>query len=123
MEPEFLKGLRAGQRVTVTIRSSSSAPQGIAEVSNLSGSCGPGTYPTTYFKTYAFDVVADGEASWTNSGGVVVQSVAGMEVSEDIRDQVATPLIEVDGKRVSLRCETPAAVHWHSMVDHSGCLG
>ena len=120
--PVSISGLRAGQRVTVTIRSSSSAPQGIAEVSNLSGSCGPGTYPTTYFKTYAFDVVADGEASWTNSGGVVVQSVAVMEVSEDIREQVATPLIEVDGKRVSLSCETPDAVLWYSMVDHAGVL-
>ena len=120
--PVSIPGLQAGQRVTVAIKSSSSAPQGIAQLNNLSGSYGPDTYPSTYFKTYGFDVVADGEVSWTNSGGVVVQSVAVLRVKEDQREQVATPLIKVEGKQVSLSCETPDAVLWYSLVDHAEVL-
>jgi IS4 transposase len=54
------------------------------------------------------NLAADTE-HWTNSGVVVVQSVTVLEESEDLREQVATPLIEVEGKQVSLSCETPDA--------------
>lgn len=120
--PITIPDLKAGQKVDVTIKSSSSASQGIASVSNLKGSYGEGTYPATYFKTYTFEVIADGNVSWTNSGGVVIQSVAVFNVKEDIREQVITPKISVDNKLVSMSCETPGSFIVYSLVDHGEVL-
>ena len=57
--PVGISGLKAGQKVVVTMKSSSSAPQGIASVTNLEGEYGYDTYPSTYFKTYRFEVISD----------------------------------------------------------------
>ena len=115
--PVGISGLKAGQRVFVTIKSSSSAPQGIESVTNLRGECGYDTYPSTYFKTYNFEVIADGDVSWTNSGGVVVQSVGVLEEKADTREQTAMPVISVEGGLVTLSCATEGAQIWYSLVD------
>lgn len=120
--PVSIPGLKAGQRVVVTMKSSSSTAQGIAEVSNLSGEVGASTYPATYFKTYTFDVIEDGDVSWTNSGGVVIQRVGVLAMKADLRDSVATPVIRVDGRLVTLTCPTPGASIKYALVDHARVL-
>jgi len=120
--PITIPGLKAGQRVDITIKSSSSTPQGISAVTNLKGSYGEATYPATYFKTYSFEVISDGDVSWTNSGGVVVQSVGVFNVSADIREQVAVPVIITEGEKVSISCQTPGATIMYSLVDHGEVL-
>ncbi len=120
--PVTIPGLKAGQRVDITIKSSSSTPQGISAVTNLKGSYGEATYPATYFKTYTFEVISDGDVSWTNSGGVVVQSVGVFNVSADIREQVAVPVIITEGEKVSISCQTSGSVIMYSLVDHGEVL-
>lgn len=115
--PVGISGLKAGQKVVVTMKSSSSAPQGIASVTNLEGEYGYDTYPSTYFKTYRFEVISDGDVSWTNSGGIVVQSVGVLHENADAREQVATPEVSVDGRRIVMTCSTPDAAIWYSLVD------
>lgn len=122
LAPVSIPGLKAGQRVVVTMKSSSSTAQGIAEVSNLSGEVGPGTYPTTYYKTYEFEVISDGAVQWTNSGGVVIQQVGVLAVKGDLRDSVATPEIRVDEGLVTLTCATPGASIQYALVDHARVL-
>ena len=116
--PVTVVGTKAGQTVLVTIKSSSKNANGIASVSNLEGECGFDTYTSTTFKTYTFKVVADGDASFTNSGGVVIQSVGLLHISEDTRPQAKTPVISVDGATVSLSCETPDVKLYYSIVNH-----
>ena len=115
--PVGISGLKAGQKVVVTMKSSSTAAQGIASVTNLKGECGYDTYPTTYFKTYTFEVVSDGDVSWTNSGGIVVQSVGVLHENADTREQTATPEVSVEGRRIVMTCATPGATIWYSLVD------
>lgn len=116
--PITVQDVKAGQTVAVTIKSSSKNANGIESVSNLLGECGYDTYTSTTFKTYMFEVEADGEASFTNSGGVVVQSVGLLSVSEDTRPQVETPVIALEGNTVTLTSATEGSVIYYSIVDH-----
>ena len=120
--PITISNLKAGQVVSITVKSSSTASVGIKSVTNLLGEYGEDTYPTTYFKTYLFEVAADGDVSWTNSGGIVVQSVGVLEENADTREQVATPQIDVSGHNVTITCDTPDAQIWYSLVDRGTVL-
>ncbi len=115
-KPVTIRNLKKGQTVVIDIKSSSSSQQGIATVSNLEGKTGSDTYTTSAFKTYTFKVIADGDVSWTNSGGVVVKSVGVLE--ELGGETVETPVIEADGKLITITCPTPDAEIWYSLVDH-----
>ena len=120
--PITIPNLKKGQKVLVTIKSSSSTAQGIASVTNLHGICGEGSYTSTSFKTYNFEVIDDGDISWTNSGGVVVQSAGVLDEQSDANEKTATPQIIVNGKEISFSCETTDAIVWYSLVNHGDIL-
>ncbi len=115
--PITIPNLKAGQKVSVTVKSSSSAAVGIESVTNLIGEYGYDTYPANYFKTYLFEVVEDGDVSWTNSGGIVVQSVGVLQEHGDMRERVATPCISLSGRQVTISCDTPEATIYYSVVN------
>ena len=116
--PVTVVGAEAGQTVVVTLKSSSKNSMGISAVSNLSGEYGEDTYTPNAFKTYTFKVVKDGDASFTNSGGIVIQSIGLLSVSEDTRPKVETPTIAWDGSTVTLASATEGAVIYYSIVNH-----
>ncbi|MBQ7162085.1 MAG: hypothetical protein IJR64_00610 [Bacteroidales bacterium] len=128
--PHTLKGLKAGQKIEITLRSSSSSANGISAVDNLEGEFGEGTYTPASFKSYVFTVVNDGDVWFKNSGGIIIRSIVVFEEAEDVRPQAATPVIQTEKKiariagidkeilRVSLSTETPDATILYSLIDH-----
>ena len=128
--PHTIKGLKAGQKVEITLRSSSSGNNGISAVDNLEGEFGEDTYTPATFKSYTFTVVADGDVWFKNSGGIIIRSITVYEEPEDVRPQAAMPVIRTEKKtariagidkeilRVSLSTETPDATILYSLVDH-----
>ena len=117
-KPITLKSLRQGQEVRVVIKSSSKTAAGIASVTNLRGDCGEGTYPGTTFATYTFEVAQDGDVSFTNSGGVVIQSIGVFQAYKDTSEHVATPVITAQDGLITLTCETEGAELFYSLIDH-----
>ena len=111
-----IKNLEEGQIVLITLRSSSSSMNGISAVTNLDGEVGSSTYTTTGFKTYQFTVVADGDIKFKNSGGVIVRDIA--ICKERYSEYVETPVISVNGKEVTISCDTEGANIYYSLVDH-----
>ncbi|MBQ8362163.1 MAG: chitobiase/beta-hexosaminidase C-terminal domain-containing protein [Bacteroidaceae bacterium] len=116
--PLTVVGVKAGQTVMVKLKSSSKNPMGISNVSNLEGEYGEEHYTSNSFKTYTFKVVEDGDASFTNSGGIVIQSIGLLSIGEDTRPQVETPVITLDGNRVTLVTSTEGATIYYSIVNH-----
>lgn len=111
-----LKGLKANQIVKISIRSSSSNASGISEVTNLSGETGPSTYTTTSFKTYTFTVAKDGNVSFTNKAGVIINEIGIYE--EQQGEQVETPEITINGNIATITCKTKDAQIFYSVVNH-----
>lgn len=129
--PIRIDNLLAGQMVMIEMISSSKESHGIAEVSNLEGSYGEGTYKAQTQNAYTFRVIEDGSISFTNSGGVVYKSIKISKVVPDTRPQVAEVKCQwqdvdtvVNGmdkvfKRVSLSCETPQAEIYYSTMPYA----
>ena len=116
-----LKGLKAGQHVSFELRSSSSGNNGISSIHNLRGDCGPDTYTGPQFKKFTFQVVADGDVSWTNTAGVIYRNLIVYEDVTQYQGQVATPQIAFSGApdyRVTLTSATEDATILYTMVDH-----
>ncbi|MBQ9200804.1 MAG: hypothetical protein IJ154_00315 [Bacteroidales bacterium] len=128
--PTTLKGLKAGQKIEITLRSSSSGANGISDVGNLEGEFGVSSYTPASFKSYTLSVVSDGDVWFKNSGGIIIRSILVYEEAEDIRPQAVMPVIHTEKKtariagidkdilRVSLSTETPGATILYSLVDH-----
>lgn len=116
--PVTILDVKQGDVVLVEIKSSSKNSAGIASVENMEGECGEGHYTSTNYKTYEFKVIADGNASFTNMGGVVVRSIGVVKKYEDQRSRVATPQITVDGDEVQITCPTEGATIYYSQVQH-----
>ncbi len=116
--PVTILGVKQGDVVLVEIKSSSKNSAGIASVENMEGECGEGYYTTSNYKTYEFKVVADGNASFTNMGGVVVRSIGLLKKYEDERPRVATPEIIVNGNEIQISCSTEGATIYYSLIEH-----
>ena len=113
-----IKSLKAGQTVSVTLKSSSKDAVGIASVSNLDGEYGQSTYQTSTFTKFDFAVIADGSVSFTNSGGIVYQSVLVTEERVDTSQAAATPQISQQDGLVTITCATPGASIVYSIINH-----
>lgn len=108
---------KKGHVVEVKIKSSSKNAAGIKAVSNMTGLVGEDTYTTTAYKTYEFTVTEDGEASFTPTGGVIIQSITVLSPGEG--EAVATPEISIDGATFSVSCATEGADIFYCLVDHA----
>lgn len=115
-KPITLKGLEEGQILKVELRSSSSSNNGISSATNLTGDIGADNYTGPAFKTFTFTVKADGDVSFTNSGGIIIRRI--LVVREKNLQSVATPVITLSGNQVSLSCATDGAQIYYSTVDH-----
>ncbi|MDR0988075.1 MAG: hypothetical protein LBM06_01245 [Prevotellaceae bacterium] len=82
--PVTIKGLKKGQKVALKVRSASTTgSRGISEVTNLDGVVGESTYKLgdeTGDIVYDLTVIADGDATFTNSGGLLL---LGLTISEE----------------------------------------
>lgn len=116
--PVTVSDVKAGQTLVVTLKSSSKNNVGISAVNNLEGEYGEPTYTPNAFKTYTFEVKEDGTASFTNSGGIVIQSIGLLSISEDTRPQAEKPGIHMEGNRITLSSSTEGATIYYSIVDH-----
>ena len=116
-----IKGLKANQYVSFELRSSGSANNGISAIHNLRGDYGPDTYTGPQFKKFTFQVVADGDVSWTNTAGVIYRNLTVYEDVTPYQGQVATPQIDFSGASdncVTLTTATEGAIIVYTLVDH-----
>lgn len=111
-----LKDLQAGQTVEMSLRSSSSSANGIKSATNMTGDTGSDNYTGPAFKTFRFTVSSDGDVSFSPSGGIIIKYI--MIMKEKGGEAVATPVIDVDGNKVSISCATEGANIVYSTVNH-----
>ncbi len=124
-KPITLKNLKAGQFVRFELRSSSLGNNGISDVNNLNGEYGQDTYTGPDFKTYTYEVVADGDVSWTNTAGVIYRNLLVYEDVTEYEGQVAAPVMTYTGApeyKVTLSSATDGATILYTMVDHGTVL-
>ena len=78
-----IKSLKKDQKVIVALRGAGSGSRGISAISsNLSGIIGESTYSLDGADvTYEFTVTADGDATFTYSGGIILQDIKLQEVA------------------------------------------
>lgn len=120
--PVTITDVSAGQTLVVTLKSSSKNNEGISDVTNLNGEYGESTYTPNAFKTYMFEVAEDGKASFTNSGGIVIQSIGLLDISEDLRQQAETPIIDIQGNNVTITSPTEGTTVYYSIVNHGDVM-
>lgn len=114
--PITIKNLKKGQVLELSLRSSSSSNNGIKAAVNLTGDIGSDNYTGPDFKKFTFKVIADGDVSFTPSGGVIIKSI--LLLHEEEGAPVATPVITVSGKTATITCATEGASIVYSTVDH-----
>lgn len=110
-----LKGLEQGQTLKITLRSSSSTSRGIKSATNLTGDIGSDYYVGPSFKTMTFTVVADGDVSFSPSGGIIINNITILKETD--ADSVATPVISMSGNTATITCATEGADIYYSTVD------
>ncbi len=115
-QPFTIKNLKKDQILKISLRSSSTAMNGISAVNNLTGDYGSGTYTNNAFKTFTLVVAADGDVQFTNSGGVIINEIGVFQ--ERSQEYVATPVISVSGNTATITCATEGAQIWYATVDH-----
>jgi hypothetical protein len=101
-KPITLKGLKKGQIIEVMFRSSSSSAVGFKSATNLTGDIGDDFYTGTGDRSVTFKVVADGDVSMTNSGGIIIKKI--MIMQERYTVYVETPVITVNGNTATITC-------------------
>ncbi len=115
-KPITLRDLQKGQTIELSLRSSSSANNGIKSATNLTGDIGSDNYTGPAFKTFRFKVTEDGDVAFSPSGGIIIRQI--MILNEKNSEPVATPVITVDGDVATITCATEGASVVYSTVDH-----
>lgn len=109
-----IQDLKQGQFVTIMLKSgNSTTARGISAVSNMTGAVGDATYMTGEQgdNVYNFEVVANGNATFTYNGGVIIRNII-VNQSPGVIEIIADPVVGIERdantgvKTVTITCET-----------------
>lgn len=100
-----IKNLKKDQKTVIRLKSTNTTARGISAISNMTGSVGESTWNTTGEPIiYEFIVVADGDATFTYSGGIILEDIQIMEIA-------TAP------KKVAFVYQTAYSATWNATTD------